>query len=138
VKKIKTILLIALTLLIVVILMVKKCRPCEMLCLARTDLLADSSWETNDIVVIFDNGHVWGKDELDTKKFTVIKVPDLSANDARAKYMKPLLSGTTNYKRREYKIDTTKIVITDGQATETKATIEGKLIKKTVAQELPE
>jgi len=105
-----------------------------MLCLARTDLQATSLWETNDIVVIQADNWKWGSSELDKNLFYVVKIPDLSVSEAKAKYLKPRLD--TNRKEvanREYKIDTTKITIDKGLATTDKITLSSQLIKKAVA-----
>ena len=144
--KIKTILLIVLTLLIVVILMVKKCRPCELVCMARTDLQADSPYETNDVVDVLKDGTI-AKLKIDNPKafmlradiFTVIYVPDLSVAEARTKYL--VHKTDTNAKDlggRLYKIDTTKIAVVKGEATTNKATLATQVIKKAVAVALPE
>jgi hypothetical protein len=126
--------ILVLILLLLTIIIQKKCYPCEMLCLARTDLQADSFWETNDIVVIKDNNWSWGSDERNKNLFFIVKIPDLSVSEARTKYMNPRLD--TNGKmvaNREYKIDTTKITIDKGLATTDKATLAGQVIKKAVA-----
>ena len=114
--------------------------PCELVCMARTDLQADSKYETNDVVDILKDGTI-AKLKTDNPKafmlsgiFTFVYVPDLSVNEARKKYLTPRLD--TNGKRvanREYKIDTTKITIADGQATTDKATLSSQLVKKAVA-----
>ena len=120
--------------LLVLFLIRELARPCEMLCLARTDLLPTSLWETNDIVCIQKDGWKWGKSELDKNLFFILKCPDLSVDEAKAKYLSPRLD--TNKKvvaNREYKIDTTKITVEKGVATTDKATLSTQLIKKAVA-----
>jgi hypothetical protein len=100
--------------------------------MVRNDLQADSLYETNDIIDILPDGSKYSADEQ--KHFYVVKVPDLTVSEARAKYLKPRLD--TNGKmvaNREYKIDTTKITIDKGLATTDKATLAGQLIKKSVA-----
>ena len=136
-KKLKNLLLIAITLLLIVLVM-KKCHPCEMLCLKRTDLTANSLWATNDIVVIMPNDWNWASGELDKNIFYIIKVSDLSAEEAKAKYMQAKVDVDKVVANRQYKVDITKVAIVSGQATETKATIESKLINKVVAEALPE
>jgi len=128
---------ILVVILLILFLIRELARPCEMLCLARTDLQATSLWETNDIVVIQDNEWKWGSSELDKNLFYVVKIPDLSVSEAKAKYLKPRLD--TNRKEvanREYKIDTTKIIIDKGVATTDKITLSMQLIKKAIAIEV--
>lgn len=118
--------------LLVLTLLIQKCRSCEMVCTLRTDFLPDALWETNDIVDIFENGTYYGKPCLEHNY--IVKIPDLSVAEAKAKYLKPRLD--TNGKmvaNRQYKIDTTKITIDKGIATTNKATLDTQVIKKSVA-----
>jgi hypothetical protein len=137
--KLKHLIIIALILLAITFLM-QKCRSCELVCMARTDLSPTSLYETNDVLAVFENGTVAN---LKTAKsnasmfsgvFYYVYVPDLSVAEAINKYLQPRLD--TNGKRvanREYKIDTAKIIIVSGEATTDKATLATQLIKKAVA-----
>ena len=137
--KLKHLIIIALILLVLTFPM-QKCRSCELVCMARTDLSPTSLYETNDVLAVFENGTVAS---LKTAKpnarmfsgvFSYVLVPDLPVDEAITKYLKPRLD--TNGKQvanREYKIDTTKITITNGQAITDKATLATQLIKKAVA-----
>ena len=135
--KLKALLIISGTLLILTQLIYS----CEMVCLARTDLQADSLYETNDIVDILPNGAI-AKLKIDYPKafmlrndiFYFVYVPDLSVDEAKTKYLTPRLD--TNEKivaNREYKIDTEGITINKGEATTDKTTLASQLVKKAVA-----
>jgi hypothetical protein len=139
--KLKYLGVVILELLIIVVLMKKLLYPCEMVCMARTNLQADSLYETNDIVDILPNGTI-AKLKIDNPKafmlrtdiFYVVYVPDLSVDEAKTKYLTPRLD--TNEKivaNREYKIDTEGITINKGEATTDKTTLASQLVKKAVA-----
>jgi len=109
----KTFFIVVLTI-FAIFVFVFKIFGCEILCLARTDLQADSLWETNDIVLIKDNKANWGSSERDLSLFYIIKIPTVSKSTLDA-YVVKITSGTgislKIVRNSKYKIDTTKFIV---------------------------
>jgi len=76
------------------------------LILKRTDLLADSFWDTGDIVLQIpeDKFTAWGTDELNTDVFLTTKV-----TGSTCCYTTCLMDGASIYRNREYQVYTASI-----------------------------
>ena len=93
--------------------------PCELLILNRID--TDESkgmYGRYDVIVVKHDGWKWGTSELDKNLFNIIKLPNVSEQDAQI-YTVPAIN-----KRRMYKFDLTAIAVSDKTTLETTGKLE--------------
>ena len=121
--------------LILCVSLVSIARSCRLVVLVRTDL--PLPFETNDIVAVFNDGYKFEGELLNKDKFAIVDVPDLDVKTAQDKYIKSLTDGTTSQtivKMYEYKLDTSKLTLTEAKATTDKVNIDKQVIDKAVAE----
>lgn len=71
----------------------------EFLILAKDTLVC----RRGDIVAVFNDGHSWGKEELNKDKFYILRVSDMSLNEAKMFIIpKDNPDGTLKYLRQYY------------------------------------
>lgn len=83
------------------------CFSCELLVLNRSDLPESSLWKRYDVVVVKDDGHSWGKEELNTSKFFIVKMPETKTTDVSS-YTQSVVANNKISEQREQGIDVTK------------------------------
>ena len=106
---------------------------CAEILVKAVDSDQSGGYKAGDPVVVMPDGHQWGKEE-GYPKFKVVKVPDLSVADAKAKY---LVSAT---ERRLYKVDLQTVATKEKSGAisvrDFELSTRNKETKKTVSQEV--